>query len=244
MINSQYYLLIHTDHYTGNFIKELIAYCFGKLCDEHSSQMDSFIKAFWCSYAGSGCNSLNDYIQLENEYEKNNNDILNINVFTNTIDGPINNKYIKKKIEEKKEKLKMQHYETDILRLYDTYLCNTIQDVDDHKIETFYNIESYYKNDKYNCDSIYIQLYEPLPEHLETIVITRIKEFFENDIYNIITDYEWVCHFGHKQIQNDKLNLLHLELIDNEFHIIKDYMEENNITKEVNNDKTRTVNNN
>ena len=114
--------------------------------------------------------------------------------------------------------------EKDICRLYDRYLCNTYQEVDDWEQDIFYNIESFYKNKEYDCDTIYIQLNEPLPEHLEEIVIERIKNFFENDIYNVIHNYQWVCQFGEQNKCEKSIRLLDLELVDSDYNLIKKYV--------------------
>ena len=52
-----YYLLIHTNSYTGNFDRELIAYCIGRLDDIQKDHCPEFIKPFWNSVAGGGIDS-------------------------------------------------------------------------------------------------------------------------------------------------------------------------------------------
>jgi hypothetical protein len=221
-----YYLLIHTNSYTGNFERELIAYTLGILDEEQKDYAPDFIKAFWTSYAGNGCVSLEDYDNFEKmldpSYIDGLFDVLNI-IENKTIEDIDENEF-KKCVEEKKKQRENENYDKDIRRLYDTYLCYTYQSVDDWEQDTFYNIKSFYKNEKHNCDTVFIQLNSQLPEHLEKIIIERIKSFFENDIYNIIKNYEWVCSFGHKRNSNEDYKLLDLELVDNKNNLIKKYV--------------------
>ena len=64
----------------------------------------------------------------------------------------------------------------------------------------------------------------PLPEHFEKIVIGRIKQFFEQDVYNLIEDYSWLCQFGHRRGRRDDLQLLDLELVDQDYNLVKKYV--------------------
>ena len=124
-------------------------------------------------------------------------------------------------MEERRNEREKKEYEEDINRLYDTYLCYTYQTVDDWEQDTFYNID-FYKDDL--CNSIIIQLTQPLNEKFETLVTNRIKEFFENDIYNVISDYDWVCSFGEKRNDKKDYKLLDLELVDEKDNVIKKYV--------------------
>lgn len=218
-----YYLLIHTNSYTGNFDRELIAYCIGRLDDIQKDHCPEFIKPFWNSVAGGGIDSYEDYINCEEkEVADGLDDLLkcleDIKATLDTGDKP------RETFAQKEERLKKERYEKDVCRLYDRYLCETYQQVDDWEQDIFYNIESFYKNKEYNCDTVFVQLNEPLPEHLEEIVIKRIKEFFENDIYNIIRDYRWVCSFGEKCSSKEDYKLLDLELVDKNYNLIKKYV--------------------
>jgi len=207
--NVPYYLLIHTNSYTGNFERELIGYCFGVLPKACKNFAREYKKAFWNCVGASDIDSLEQYVDFLTEYYKiynklENQDIKNIK----------ENKDFKSKVLEKDE----------LLKLYSNYICSTLQQVDDWKEETFYNIESFYKNKEYNCDTIYVQLKEPFNDYFESIVIERIKEFFENDIFNIIEDYRWVCEFGEKKNKHNDLKLLDLELVNEKNEIIKKYV--------------------
>lgn len=216
-----YYLLIHTNSYTGNFDRELIAYCIGKLDKEQKDYCPEFIKPFWNSYAGGGVDSLEDY---KNDEDKETADgLCDLLKCLEDINSILDNES-KETFAEKQERLKKERYEKDICRLYDEYLCETYQVVDDWEQDIFYNIESFYKNKEYNCDTVFIQLNKPLPEHLEKVVIERIKQFFENDVYNIIKNYQWICSFGHGYVGKEDYKLLDLELVDKDYNLVKKYV--------------------
>lgn len=211
-----YYLLIHTNSYTGNFDRELVAYCTGKLDKEQEGHSRSFEKAFWNSVAASDVDSYEEYI---------NDEIKEVADETQVLLQALNFRNLStESLDERIKRIKTEQAEKDILRLYDTYLCNTYQEVDDWEQEIFYNIESFYKNKEYNCDTIYIQLNKPLTEHFENIVIERIKNFFESDAYNVIKDYEWLCEFGHIRDSKEDYKLLDLELVDSNYNLIKKYV--------------------
>jgi len=93
--------------------------------------------------------------------------------------------------------------------LLDEYLMETYQNVDDWEQMTFYNIDSF-KNEKYDCNSIIIQLTKPLNEYWEEIVVRRIKKFFEVD-----TCDEW-CKDSNRKMTG-------LYLVDGDDNIIKEY---------------------
>lgn len=214
-----YYLLIHTNSYTGNFDRELVAYCTGKLDKEQEGHSRSFEKAFWNSVDASDIDSYEQHmnsLSADKELDNAFNLVLALEALLN--DGSIED------LDKKQKEIRKKKEETNILRLYDTYLCNTYQEVDDWEQEIFYNIESFYKNKEYNCDTIYIQLNKPLTEHFENIVIERIKNFFESDAYNVIKDYEWLCEFGHIRNSKEDYKLLDLELVDSNYNLIKKYV--------------------
>ena len=55
-------LIIHTNKYTGNFERELVAYSLGILEDSQMNHSESFQKAFWTSVSGVGIDSYEDYL--------------------------------------------------------------------------------------------------------------------------------------------------------------------------------------
>lgn len=217
-----YMLIVHTNSYTGHFERELVAYSIGILDEFQKTYGNSFKKAFWESYAGTGCTSLEAYNKFEEEFKTH--ELANLLTEVDMLLERLKEKdaSIKDKQEERRKAIEKERYEKNINRLYDSYLCYTYQEVDDWEQDTFYNIESYYKgSDK--CDSIRIQLAKPLNEELEEIVIKRIKNFFEKDAYNIIKDYDWLCSFGERRKDKQDYKLLDLELVDSEYNLVKKY---------------------
>ena len=103
-------------------------------------------------------------------------------------------------------------------------MCYTYQEVDDWEQDTFYNIDSFYKNKEDNYDTIFIQLNGILPEHIEKIVMERIKGFFEQDVYNVIKIYQYICQFGEQCQYGKPIKLLDLELVDSDYNLIKKYI--------------------
>lgn len=93
----------------------------------------------------------------------------------------------------------------DDYELKDEYLMETYQEVDDWEQVTFYHMAE-------DCNSLAIQLVEPLNEFWEEIVIRRIKKFF--DVHPC--RYDWTLP------ENGKL--LGLYLVDSDGNIIKNYM--------------------
>lgn len=93
----------------------------------------------------------------------------------------------------------------DAYELKDEYLMETYREVDDWEQMTFYHIA-----DDYNC--LAIQLFKPLNEYWEEIVIRRIKKFFETHP----CEYDWTLPKDGK--------LLDLYLVDESGNRIKDYM--------------------
>lgn len=204
--NVPYYLLIHTNSYTGNFERELVAYSIGKLDElqEEGMHAREYTKAFWNKVISPSINSYEEYIQRKKENSE----------FMDII----------KKAEALLGQRTDEETEEDVTELYDSYLCETYQSVDDWEQDTFYNIDSFYKNEKYNCDTILIQFNKPLSEYLENIVIERIKEFFDAQAYNIINDYIWLSHYGEIRTKKDVYKLLDLELVDSNGNLIKKYV--------------------
>lgn len=96
------------------------------------------------------------------------------------------------------------------------FLMETYQTVDDWEQNTFYNVEAgthinvLKKPEATSC--IIIQLAKPLDEHWESIIIPRMKAFFNKKIYDGLKD-------------EDKI--VSLCLIDAYGNIIKDYMSDN-----------------
>ena len=220
-----FYLLIHTNSYTGNFERELVAYCIGRLDEVQRNHSREYQKAFWNSVVASDIDSYEEYIDCElRDACDNATDLLaGLDDFSKLIESK-KNVNLEEVLRKRKERAVKERYEKDICRLYDVYLCDTYQTVDDWEQDIFYNIESFYKNKEYNCDTIYIQFYMPLPEHLEKIVIGRIKQFFEQDVYNLIEDYSWLCQFGHRRPKHEDLQLLDLEFVDQNYNLVKKYV--------------------
>lgn len=220
MEKAPYKLVIHTDSYTGNFERELVAYSLGILDEEQESiaYAEEYIKAFWNTVVGKGINNLKDYIDSKESRKrlKEQNDYLNN--FLQKVDILLGNSDM---TEESLQAALNKKEELTIDELYDKYLCYTEQTVDDWEQSTFYNITSHYTNKKYNCDSVIIQLKEIPPEDIEKIIIGRIKGFFEYNVYNIFENYIYLCHYGNTNALNKSLNLLSIDLLDENDNVVK-----------------------
>lgn len=209
-----YKLIINTDSYTGNFERELISYCFGILQKSQETHSLDFQKAFWTKVAGTGISSYEDYKKINKEAKLNKFEYI-INQ-TRFLLGELTEEEKQKK---EKEFIKKE-LETDWTIFYNECLEYTYQYVDDIEEETFYNIENWDGN---GCNSIIVQLKKPLPKYQENIIIPRIKNFFEKNIMQIITDYEYVCQFEKKSPCNYNMKLLDLLLVDEDGNILKNY---------------------
>ena len=222
---AKYYLIIHTNSYTGNFERELVGFSVGRLigCNNHSFR--KYISAFWNCECGSDIDSLEDFKRVEEEISDKLKKESEETLFKNLIEKKhLTFDEAKLKVKNFREKSEEKDFRESLERIYDTYLSYTNQRVDDFEEKTFYNISSYSKEENGKCDSIYIQLKDFLPDNFEEIIIRRIKSFFELDIYNVFENYEYLCQFEsfHKPI--DKLELLDLELVDSDGTLIKKYV--------------------
>lgn len=204
-----YYLLIHTDSYTGNFDRELIAYCFGILDKEQEDFAKEYSKAFWNKNYASDIDSLQEALKFEEEDKE---------LFSKFDEY---NDLIKQSGLDKEFLLPCSKKEN-WLNFYKEYLCETYQQVDDWKQNTFYNICRFYKNPQV-CDTIYVQLQKPLSPELENIFINQIYNFFNEKVLNIVENYTYLCQFGHAKNSTDNINLLDLELVDDKNNLIKKY---------------------
>jgi len=202
---SPYYLLIHTNSYTGNFERELIAYCFGILPSENKDYFE-WEKAFWNYVSNFNSNTKKEY--ENDEIRKTCEETI---LLLNQVESMLSETTLK------------QEEKHDVLELYDV-LNYTYQKVDDWKEDTFYNIESFYKNKEYNCDTIYVQLKEPLNDYLKDLIVKRINSFFSENAYKIIREYMSLCHYGEKTECTDEFKLLDLELVDKNYHLIEKFI--------------------
>lgn len=89
--------------------------------------------------------------------------------------------------------------------LKDEYLMETFQEVDDWEQMTFYHMVG-------DFNTLAVQLVQPLNEYWESIVIRRIKKFFEVN----------PCRYEYTLPKDCKL--LDLWLVDFDGNIIKNYM--------------------
>ena len=89
--------------------------------------------------------------------------------------------------------------------LKDDFLMETYQDVDDWDQMTFYHMVG-------DCNTLAVQLVQPLNEYWEPIIIRRIKEFFDTN----------PCRYEGTLPADAKL--LDLYLVDSDEKIVKRYM--------------------
>lgn len=215
-----YKLIINTNSYTGNFERELMAYCLGRT-KNGSGGYTAFSRPFWDQVVGTGVETYENYVVVEKQYRKDRESV--------SYDESVKDLCIRRglteddaiqKAKEIKEKVNKKMYDEDILRVYEDYLLFTMQWIDDWEEETFYNICPY-EGDEYTA--VYVQLQKPLNEYFENIVIPRIIKFFEDDIYNKVEDYIYFCK-GYKYEPKEPFILKDLVLVDEEGNIIKDYL--------------------
>ena len=109
--------------------------------------------------------------------------------------------------------------DNDDYNLMSDFLLETYQTVDDWSQNTFYiveggtHIKTLKTSDSDSC--IIIQLAKPLDEHWESIIIPRIKSFFENKVYSHL---------------RDEAKIVRLCLVDANNNIIKDYLSGNSFS--------------
>lgn len=213
-----YKLIINTNSYTGNFERELMAYCFGRLSNS-TGGFTAYARPFWDQVVGTGVETYENYMEIQNG-PKVERPLYAESIRLLNIRRGFSEEEAVKKAMEIEQKVRQKMKEESILRVYDEYLCFTLQEVDDWEEVTFYNI-CCYNNDE--CNAIYVQLNKPLNEYFENIIIPRIINFFETDAYNKIKAYEWFCR-GYDFSPEEPFVLKDLILIDENGNIVKDYL--------------------
>ena len=191
-----YFLIIKFDKDIKKILDKIIAYVFGTNDLEFSDE-DNFpySSVFWQNVSDSKAYTHDEYQQY---YELNLEHIL---------------RKIKKDLV--KEKIKETYYKGDILRLYDTYLV----DVNFGDIISFYNINL---NDL-GQNTIAVA-FKKIPDgNIEDIIIDRITKISNENILNIIEQYDWICKFGFRSDIDTELKITDIYLMDSNNNIIKKY---------------------
>ena len=191
-----YFLIIKFDKDIKKILDKIIAYVFGTNDLEFSDE-DNFpySSVFWQNVSDSKAYTYDEYQQY---YELNLEHIL---------------RKIKKDLV--KEKIKETYYKGDILRLYDTYLV----DVNFGDIISFYNINL---NDL-GQNTIAVA-FKKIPDgNIEDIIIDRITKISNENILNIIEQYDWICKFGFRSDIDTELKITDIYLMDSNNNIIKKY---------------------
>lgn len=222
-----YSLCIRTDSYVGNFERELVAFAVGILDSVQTSigYGANYIKAFWNAAEGEPISSYEDYktyLEQENNDPTTKSEQSILATINETIDEVSDD--VRKIMGEIATAINARKTESEdeYAALYNDYLCNTYQVVDDWEQDTFYRIDDYFGGGS-SCDSIYIQLNKPLDGRYENIIISRIIGFFEGNIYGIIHSYESVCN-GWLPRKNEVCpKLISLELLDCNGNVVKNY---------------------
>lgn len=214
-----YKLIIHTTASSYEFLDELAAFCFGKLFDRNERDFNKYLFAFWNGVCNDNVYSLKDYEKL-NKPSKKLSRFYEKYFFKETSELDYTDL---EKFNEQERLFEANFHEKEITRLYDTYLVISPQEIDGGRFKTYYNVCSY--NDDSKKDSMYIQLFAPLSEHFEELIITRIKKFFELNIIDVMKEYECKTIFLKEEVPNSKeIKLLDLELIDECGNIVKKYV--------------------
>ena len=168
-------LIIKTDKYAGNFERELIGYCFGRLSEEQEQieYAREYVRAFWRSYAR--CNDYESYL-IKEEKQKKFEDLMkktdSILGMTVTVEP----------------KLTIQD-------IYENYLEFLQEEVDDDYEKTFYS-----SDDK----EISIWFKQDLPEESLNMFIQRIRSFFNNNVFETfenaihLTEFNSLCDCDNK----------------------------------------------
>lgn len=100
-------------------------------------------------------------------------------------------------------------------KFHDTYLCYSAQDVDDTVDDTFYNITSHPSNEKWDCDSLFIQFEDEfVGSTVEDMVVERIRKFV-NDSRVKELDKSWMKY--------SEIKILSVELYGKDDELIKTY---------------------
>ena len=219
------YLIIRTNAYTGNFVRELIGYSFGRLIGGNNHGYRKYIAAFW----NAECNHEIDSLEMLKKFQEEFSLKIKENSEKKLFETFVNKKSLSEeeaaiRVQKFKEKRDKRDYEESLERLYDSVLLYTTQLVDDWEEDTFYNIISY--SGEYNdlYDSIYVQFKSPeIPEKFEKIIVKRIQNFFKLEILKKFWEYEHLCSENFYENDFKELKLLSLELVDNDGNIIKKY---------------------
>lgn len=187
-----YRLCIHTDDYTGNFERELIGYALGVLDEEQEENLSPYDPDDYCKHWFYQDVMARKEHGIYGYYDALTTKYKEVTGFDDELD----------------------YWDNPLLN---EYLLETYQDVDDWQQNTFYYIDKYFKDEKYDCNSLYIQLDKPLSTIWEEIIISRIIKFFKD---TRIRKEE----FGTLQFADwDKRHLISIELIDDKDNIIKNY---------------------
>ena len=180
-------LVIKTDKYTGNFERELVGYCFGRLSEEQekAGYGREFVRAFWQNF--STCNDFEEYKKKEEEHTE-------FARLMKRADKLLGNSCVVKAT-----LITMED-------IYNDYFEYKREEVDDDYEETYYSI-----NDK----EISIWLQQELPGKFLQMFVQRIKSFFENNVLEVfenaiyLTKFDSLCHC------DNKVKLLDLYYEDN-----------------------------
>lgn len=225
MNKAPYYLVIQTDRYTGNFVREVVGFCIGVL--RNKKDVTEYTKAFWNGVAAPDINSIEQYKQMEDEFIKN---YLSSETILEQMNFRTNKRIRTLKTLEDAEAYRLRYIEkmkdNKLIKFFEEELCYTLQWVDDIKEYTFYNIACSDKGKNNYADLIYIQLNRPLDKEMEEIIIPRIKTFFRDNVLQIVEPYIHLCHAGKKQDClncNESANLLEVKLVDENGEVKKVY---------------------
>ena len=217
-----YKIIINTDSYTGNFYRELISYCFGRLSRDGTG-FTAYTRSFWDNVVGTGVETYENYLRIREKEDSNKKIIIDKDFRKQKlIASGISEEEAEKKLQEIADRVQQRINDVDILRVYNEFLCFTMQTVDDWEESTFFNIFSY-DGDRYSA--VYVQLNKPLNNYFEGIIIPRIIKFFSLDIYNRIRDYECLCSYDEINRPHSKpIVLKDLLLVDENDNVIKNYL--------------------
>lgn len=173
-------IVIKTNKYAGNFERELVGYCFGRLSDEqeNAGHAREYVKAFWQKYAT--CNDYAGYLLKEEEQKK-------FEDLMRKADSLLG-------LEGKHKKISMQD-------IYEDYLEFHREEVDDDYENTFYSIE-----DK----EISIWLKQDLPEKYLNLFMERIKSFFSNRVLEVFENAIYLTKFDSLSPCDNNVKLLDL----------------------------------
>lgn len=146
--------------------------------------------------------------------------------WNNEVSSSINSyEEYKKSIEEKKKVFgDCDISEDKFTYFYENYLVKSDIFNGLFHYDSFYDLDFYYNQNSLDLNTICIFLNEIPDERFEEILVRRIKNFFDKNVYKVVKDFECLSQFEELSTEKGGFKLLDLELIDKDKNLIKKYV--------------------